>query len=97
MIAKAQLWQATRQQIMDVEGETGVLDHDAIHASDDDAVAIAEWVAAGCPQGDGVYEITIRLQGTEAQVRELVDGIEDMAYDGCDIDPDTIDIGWVLS
>jgi hypothetical protein len=49
MIKRAQAWQAERQAIFLVEGETGVLDHDAIHANDDDAVDIADWVAAGCP------------------------------------------------
>jgi hypothetical protein len=44
------------------------------------------------------YTITITLtDATEAQVRELIDGIEDMAYDGCDIDPDTFDIGFTVA
>jgi hypothetical protein len=46
-VAQAKVWQAERQRIMDVEAETGVLDHDAIHASDDDAVEFADWVAGG--------------------------------------------------
>lgn len=48
------------------------------------------------PEGD-TFTITITLrQATEAQVRELIDGIEDMAYDGCDIDPDLFDIGFTI-
>jgi hypothetical protein len=50
MIKRAQAWQAERQRIFDIEGETGVLDHDAIHANEDEAVFIAEWVAAGMPE-----------------------------------------------
>lgn len=47
MIAQAQTWQAGRVAIFDAEAETGILDHDAIHANEDEAVDIAEWVAGG--------------------------------------------------
>jgi hypothetical protein len=44
------------------------------------------------------FTITITLrEATSAQVLELIDGIEDVAYDGCDIDPETFDISWEVA
>lgn len=49
LILGAQEWLATRVAILEVESETGYLDHDAIQGSDDDAVEIAQAVAALLP------------------------------------------------
>jgi len=46
LIKRAQAWQAERVRILDEEAETGRLDHDAIQGSDDDAVEIAQALAA---------------------------------------------------
>ena len=47
MVAVAKAWRATRERILTEEADTGYLDIDAIQASDDDAVEIAQWVADG--------------------------------------------------
>lgn len=45
LLERYEAWSAQRQAIFDVEGETGVLDHDAIHNNEDDACDLLDKLA----------------------------------------------------
>jgi hypothetical protein len=43
LIARYENWERARTELFEAESKTGVLDHDGIHANEDDAVELLGW------------------------------------------------------
>jgi hypothetical protein len=107
MIEEAKKWAAERERIFNVEAETGILDHDAIQGSDDDAVDFALWVAAGCPDHvptppvedtTGWPQFKLRGEYETFTITKVVSARnEDHAYEMTGIAMDLEAIGWKVS